>query len=48
MTRQAGTAKRRPPDIYRQSKIVVNVSRADFPQEANMRVSTKPWPEAPC
>jgi len=24
-------------DIYRKSKIVVNVSRADFPQEANMR-----------
>jgi hypothetical protein len=30
-------SKKETADIYRQSKIVVNVSRADFPQEANMR-----------
>jgi hypothetical protein len=30
-------SKQETADIYRQSKIVVNVSRSDFPQEANMR-----------
>jgi hypothetical protein len=30
-------SKQETPGIYQQSKIVVNVSRADFPQEANMR-----------
>jgi Glycosyl transferases group 1 len=30
-------SKQETADIYRQSKIVVNVSREDFPQEANMR-----------
>ena len=30
-------SKQETAGIYRQSKIVVNVSRADFPQEANMR-----------
>jgi Glycosyl transferases group 1 len=29
--------KQETADIYRQSKVVVNVSRSDFPQEANMR-----------
>ena len=30
-------SKQETVDVYRQSKVVVNVSRADFPQEANMR-----------
>lgn len=30
-------SKQETADIYRRSKIVVNVSREDFPQEANMR-----------
>jgi hypothetical protein len=30
-------SKQETADIYRQSKIVVNVSRSDFPPEANMR-----------
>jgi Glycosyl transferases group 1 len=30
-------SKQETADVYRRSKIVVNVSRSDFPQEANMR-----------